>query len=60
MGLDTECDLTFEAAGEARIAAVIRDFRERLLAEHLDVMPAAVREQNLDALLKELAELERE
>ncbi|HEV7821023.1 MAG TPA: phospholipase D-like domain-containing protein, partial [Burkholderiales bacterium] len=45
MGLDTECDLTFEAAGEARIAAVIRDFRERLLAEHLDVEPARVREQ---------------
>lgn len=43
MGLDTECDLTFEARGDARIAGVIRGFRERLLAEHLGVEADRVR-----------------
>ncbi|MEO8443019.1 MAG: VTT domain-containing protein, partial [Betaproteobacteria bacterium] len=43
MGLDTECDLTFEARGDEKVASVIRDFRERLLGEHLDVEPARVR-----------------
>jgi len=42
MGLDTECDLTFEARGDEKVAAVIRDFRERLLGEHLDVEPERV------------------
>lgn len=35
MALDTECDLAVEAAGEARISAVIAGFRNRLLSEHL-------------------------
>ena len=37
MGLDTECDLTFEARGEPRIRSAISAFRSRLLAEHLGV-----------------------
>ena len=34
MGMDTECDALIEARGDARIAAAIRDFRVKLLAEH--------------------------
>ena len=45
MAFDSECDLVIEARGEARIAEAIRGFRERLLAEHLDTQPAAVREE---------------
>ena len=45
MGLDTECDLTFEARGEARTAGAIRDFRDRLLGEHLGKDPAEVQRQ---------------
>jgi uncharacterized membrane protein YdjX (TVP38/TMEM64 family) len=37
MGLDTECDVTIEARGEARIAREIRNFRNVLLGEHLNV-----------------------
>jgi phosphatidylserine/phosphatidylglycerophosphate/cardiolipin synthase-like enzyme/uncharacterized membrane protein YdjX (TVP38/TMEM64 family) len=37
MGMDTECDLVFEARGDARDARAIAAFRNRLLAEHLDV-----------------------
>jgi len=44
MGMDTECDAAIAARGDARIAAVIRDFRNRLLGEHLDVEPARVDE----------------
>jgi phosphatidylserine/phosphatidylglycerophosphate/cardiolipin synthase-like enzyme/uncharacterized membrane protein YdjX (TVP38/TMEM64 family) len=59
MGLDTECDVTIEARGEARIARVIHDFRNRLLGEHLDVEPArvetaAVRSGSLVAAIDEL------
>lgn len=35
MGLDTECDLAFEARGDPRIRGAIGAFRSRLLAEHL-------------------------
>ncbi|HET7598150.1 MAG TPA: VTT domain-containing protein [Burkholderiales bacterium] len=42
MGLDVECDLTFEARGEARIARPIAEFRHRLLGEHLGVAPSRV------------------
>ena len=35
MGVDTECDVLVEARGRPRVQAAIRDFRERLLAEHL-------------------------
>jgi hypothetical protein len=37
LGLDTECDIAIEAAGDARIAAAIASLRHRLLAEHLGV-----------------------
>jgi phosphatidylserine/phosphatidylglycerophosphate/cardiolipin synthase-like enzyme/uncharacterized membrane protein YdjX (TVP38/TMEM64 family) len=42
MGLDSECDLAIEAAGDGRVAAAIGALRDRLLAEHLGVEPAAV------------------
>lgn len=42
LGLDTECDLAIEAAGEARIEEAIAGFRNRLLAEHLGVAPGKV------------------
>jgi phospholipase D1/2 len=35
MGLDTECSAALQAAGSADIAAAVRSFRNRLLAEHL-------------------------
>jgi phospholipase D1/2 len=44
MGLDTECDLTIEAGGEARIERAIGDFRDRLLGEHLGTPPERVAE----------------
>lgn len=34
-GLDTECNLAIEAAGDERVGAAIRRLRHRLLAEHL-------------------------
>ncbi|MDA3969971.1 MAG: hypothetical protein PF442_01330 [Desulfobulbaceae bacterium] len=39
MGLDTECDLALEAGGQQRLKTAIAAFRNRLLAEHLDVSP---------------------
>lgn len=45
MALDTECDLALEARGDARVATAIAAFRDRLLAEHLHVEPARVREE---------------
>ncbi len=42
MGLDSECDAALRAKGDARIAAAIRSFRNRLLAEHLGSDAAAV------------------
>jgi phosphatidylserine/phosphatidylglycerophosphate/cardiolipin synthase-like enzyme/uncharacterized membrane protein YdjX (TVP38/TMEM64 family) len=44
MGLDTECDLTIEAAGEAAIERSIAHFRDSLLGEHLGVTPKQVKE----------------
>jgi phosphatidylserine/phosphatidylglycerophosphate/cardiolipin synthase-like enzyme/uncharacterized membrane protein YdjX (TVP38/TMEM64 family) len=37
MGMDTECDVLIESRGNAQAARAIRDFRDRLLAEHLGV-----------------------
>ena len=34
MGMDTECDVTLEAGGDAKIAAAIRKFRNDLVGEH--------------------------
>jgi phosphatidylserine/phosphatidylglycerophosphate/cardiolipin synthase-like enzyme len=42
MGLDSECDISVEAAGDPAAAAGIRAFRDRLLAEHLGVAQAQV------------------
>ncbi|HEX4780036.1 MAG TPA: VTT domain-containing protein [Usitatibacter sp.] len=36
MGMDTECDVTLEAAGDAKLAAAVRRFRDCLIAEHMD------------------------
>jgi len=46
MGLDSECDVVVESAGEARVAAAITRLRDDLLAEHLD-LPRAEVEQAL-------------
>jgi phosphatidylserine/phosphatidylglycerophosphate/cardiolipin synthase-like enzyme/uncharacterized membrane protein YdjX (TVP38/TMEM64 family) len=45
LGLDTECDLAIEAAGEPHIAEAIRDFRNTLAAEHLGASPQQVQEE---------------
>jgi phospholipase D1/2 len=37
MGVDTECDVTVEAGGAARVKQSIRAMRDRLLAEHCGV-----------------------
>lgn len=42
MGLDTECDLALEAAGDARVGAAIARVRDRLLGEHLGHAPDRV------------------
>jgi uncharacterized membrane protein YdjX (TVP38/TMEM64 family) len=59
MGFDTECDLTFEARGKPRLNQGIRDFRDRLLAEHLGasferVRDTAERTGSLHAAIREL------
>jgi phosphatidylserine/phosphatidylglycerophosphate/cardiolipin synthase-like enzyme len=41
MRLDTECDITIEATNEEQRAQVL-SLRNRLLAEHLGLSPAAV------------------
>jgi uncharacterized membrane protein YdjX (TVP38/TMEM64 family) len=42
MGVDTECDLAVEAAGEPRVQAGVVQIRNRLLAEHLGLSVEAV------------------
>jgi uncharacterized membrane protein YdjX (TVP38/TMEM64 family) len=37
MGMDTECDITFEARGDAGVREAIRRFRDTLLCEHSGV-----------------------
>lgn len=49
MGLDTECNLAIEAAGDERVRRAIRALRRRLLAEHLGVGEAAVAEAERQA-----------
>jgi phospholipase D1/2 len=44
MGLDSECDLSIEALGNAQTTAAIRAVRHDLLAEHLGLPAAAVAE----------------
>jgi phospholipase D1/2 len=55
MGMDSECDLTFQAGGDASLAATIRHVRNQLLAEHLgtqarQVNAAAMRSGLNDAI----------
>jgi phospholipase D1/2 len=45
MALDTECDLVVESRGQARVATAIGEFRDKLLAEHLDTQPERVRQE---------------
>ncbi len=64
MGMDTECDLTFEAAGDTRVAEVVRNVRNRLIAEHLGVSPQQVATEHsrlgsLNAAIKVLQGEER-
>jgi len=42
MGLDSECDLAFEAQGDAGTARAIAAFRNQLMGEHLDCDPQTV------------------
>jgi phospholipase D1/2 len=42
LGLDTECNLVFEARGDARIERFIERVRNRLLAEHLGTDPDTI------------------
>lgn len=42
MVLDTECNITIDANGDARVSEAIARWRNRLLAEHLDVEEAEV------------------
>ncbi len=44
MGLDIECDLAIESQGQPHVARAITAFRDRLLAEHLDVTPEKIRD----------------
>ncbi|MHB8759085.1 MAG: TVP38/TMEM64 family protein [Thiobacillus sp.] len=64
MGFDTECDLAIEAEGNASVRVAIAAFRNRLLAEHLDVSPREVadafgREASAAAAIAALAHGER-
>lgn len=45
MGMDTECDVALEARGEARVETAIRNFRNRLLGEHLGADPQRVQQE---------------
>ena len=42
MGLDSECNLAIATNGDATVGETIAGFRNRLLAEHLGVVPDAV------------------
>lgn len=64
MGLDSECDATLEARGDPAVAAAIRNFRNRLLAEHLATSPERVaavlhRHGSLHAAIRALSGRER-
>lgn len=64
MGFDTECDVTVAADGADAVRVVIAGFRNRLLAEHLDVSPQQVaaaleREGTAAAAIAALAHGER-
>jgi phosphatidylserine/phosphatidylglycerophosphate/cardiolipin synthase-like enzyme/uncharacterized membrane protein YdjX (TVP38/TMEM64 family) len=63
MVLDTECNVTIDANGDARVREAIARWRNRLLAEHLDVAEldvarAFASEQRLNAVIDTLARRE--
>ncbi len=62
MGLDTECNLVIDAAGDARLRRAIRALRHRLLAEHLgvDADVVAAQEQRSGSLLQTIDALRGE
>ncbi|MGE5616732.1 MAG: VTT domain-containing protein, partial [Bacillota bacterium] len=41
MAVDAECDIAIEARGDPRVAGTIREFRDRLIAEHTGLAPEA-------------------
>jgi phosphatidylserine/phosphatidylglycerophosphate/cardiolipin synthase-like enzyme/membrane protein DedA with SNARE-associated domain len=45
MGLDTECDAALESGGRSEVRRAIRDFRHRLLGEHLGLEPQRLEEE---------------
>lgn len=53
MGLDAECDIAVEATGDRAVGAAIRGLREHLMAEHLGIPVARLREvvDETDSLL---------
>ncbi|MGH8728830.1 MAG: VTT domain-containing protein [Burkholderiales bacterium] len=61
MGLDSECDLTIEAQGDARVSKAIQSFRTRLLGEHLGCAPETVQAaaEQEKSLSKAIAKLHR-
>lgn len=54
MGLDSECDLTIEAAPGSSEQRVIRELRQALICEHLDTEPALLQrsEQQHGSLIR--------
>jgi len=60
MGVDTECDLALEWQGNPQTAGAIADFRNRLLAEHLEVEPKDIsaKMERLDSLVKAIEVLQ--
>ena len=64
MGMDTECDVTLEAAGDPRVRAAIRKFRDCLIAEFLAIETETVtreveRQGNMAAAIAALGTGER-
>ncbi|MFW5770752.1 MAG: VTT domain-containing protein, partial [Spirochaetota bacterium] len=54
MGFDSECDVTLEAIDDEKISSFISNFRNTLLAEHLDVSISDINKalQNKQSLIK--------
>jgi phosphatidylserine/phosphatidylglycerophosphate/cardiolipin synthase-like enzyme/uncharacterized membrane protein YdjX (TVP38/TMEM64 family) len=64
MGVDTECDVTLDAAGDPAKSAEVRRFRDTLLGEHLGVsaeaFAAAIRtEGSMHAAIRSLQSAQR-
>src|SRR6185503_6499423 len=64
MIVDDECDVVIEARGEKRVTKAIRDFRDRLLAEHLgadlEVVQAEIKQSGtMASAIRKLGSAER-